>query len=600
MLFRGGPPKPAYTGPRLKYFLWKKTPRGGLWDGKPDPVAKHFVKEKLLCEVFEVKEDAEKKAKDKAAKEAAAASEAEKSKKVKGFTVTGQRLQNVGISLKKLKRTVEDVARALWTCDDSELDEDALEAVLKLFPQPEEIMGLKNERKIENIDWSEAERFMFLLAVSVPDTKDRVALWRASKEYGAAVEAAEASVSTLEKVAALLSSKTSRLSTALRIILAMGNIMNRGSSHADAPGFRLENLQMLTLVKGVDGKTTLMEVLIRTILSGEAQIEERRRSGVAGIGSTPLEKSLTEAISSSNNKDNPTLDGGANNAQPSSSSTVTSAAPSPTKRANSSETIGNDSLTPAMVDQLFKKGSLLQWPEDLVQPLLEAGKCPLQGVSTQVTQLQHSLQKMRKIATDHSQSTATANAKNAKTSGIPTDLDARHVLAVDPSLPRESVTADTPILADALPSIVSQCAAQFTQRVSDLSLRHQSLKEDLSSMIEFFGEDPNNCDEVTIFGHILAFARSFEEWTEKIQKQDRIAEKELKARLEKEKQQQSLQSPLSTNGDPSFSSASPPPASLTSVGGSSEIARTASGFGLPPHRRRRMIGDDTTSSDDDK
>ena len=563
------PAKPAYTGPRLKYFLWKKTPRGGLWDGRPDAVARHFVREKLLCDVFEVKEDAEKKAKEKAAKEAAAAKEAERSKKQKGFTVTGQRLQNVGISLKKLKRSAEVVARALRSCDDGELDEEALEAVLKLFPQPEEVMGLRNERKNENIEWSEAERFMHLLCVAVPDAKERVSLWRASKEFAAAVEAAEAGVATLEAAASLLAAKGSRFSMVLRIILGIGNIMNRGSAHADAPGFRLENLQMLTLVKGVDGKTTLMEVLLRTIKDGEREL--LLGGGGAGSGGgegseSPLVASATAALPPSPQKSSDTIGGGGD----------------------------KEKEREIIAEQLAAKGSLLRWPDDVVAPLMAAAKAPMAGVTAQVTLLQHSLQKMRKITADNER--AAGGGASSAAAG-PTDLDARRALAVDPAaVDAATVTAATPIIPDALPAIVKECADAFTGRVSALSLRHQSLKEDMASMVEFFGEDPNVTDEAAVMGSVVAFASVFEEWVAKMEKAEAAAAKErerAQKAADEEAERQRKRTAVSSGDVNPLSSSIASPSDVLSRS-ESNVSAAGGGPRMPP--RRRMIG--ASSSDD--
>ena len=383
-----GPVKPAYNGPKLKSFFWKKVVRGGgLWDGKEQVHVGSAVDEEFLRFVFEVK------------KQTAVVPKVKPKNVIGGNVVTGQRLQNIGITLKRLKLKNSEIVRALLNCDSQVLSMEHLDSLQTILPTLVESAGLREETKDHTIQWSASEELLYQLCSEFKDVKERIALWRASVEFNLLISAAEESLCTVERANEVLLSTTSRLSLVLKILLVIGNVMNRGTTHGEAVGYRLENLTSLSFVKSVDGKLSLLEVLVLCVQKFDA--------------------------------------------------------------------------------------SLLQFPTDVRVPLKMALGCPIQSTSQQMLVLNHNLQKMKKV--------------------------------VDEGRKMEQASQDP------LATLSEACYSKHMAVVSALTLRQQSVKEDVGAMLEFFGED-SATEETVVWSALLAFAADVESCVEKLQRQKKTVE----------------------------------------------------------------------------
>ena len=492
-----GPPKPAYSGPKLKSFFWKKVSRGGgLWDGREDAIVNEIVDEQYLRDVFEVKKEdaAAKKAREEAAAKKA---ELEKDKKRPGCVVTGQRLQNVGITLKKIKLTGEGAARAIWRCDAKALTDDTLEQLIKILPEPEEIAGLKNEATmLDKIEWSPAEKFMHEIGVAVPDAKERIGLWRAAVEYEPLLQATSDNIKALDHAVELLTSKSGLFATVMKVVLQIGNVMNRGTPHGDATGFQVENLAMLSLVKGVDSKTTVLEVLVRILMSAHKEVTP---------SSLAIFMSDSRLNEDTKERDAGGSDGGAG---------------------------GGRGLEPKPLKDTHPKALLLvDFPEEVIAVITAAQHCPLQAIAQQLAQLNHSLQRMKKVAAEKKSAAAKGNNNHSKAL-------------------MDSETGEP--LPDVLIGILDECTAAYTQRVSQLSLVLQSLKGDVSMMLDYFGEkhslsesSDGGGEEVALFGHILQFAKDFRDCRERVEKADEELQQKI-LRKERRMLREAQSNPIST------------------------------------------------------
>lgn len=114
--------------------------------------------------------------------------------------------------------------------------------------------------------FSQAQTFLFELSQALPDNHERVQLVLSCLELPAKLKQCEENFRLLTAALEAATEATSRLSQLLRLILAMGNYMNRGTTHGDAQGFSIvANLATLNFVKATDGRTTLMEVAVRQV-----------------------------------------------------------------------------------------------------------------------------------------------------------------------------------------------------------------------------------------------------------------------------------------------------------------------------------------------
>lgn len=262
----GGPkapvPKPAYVGPKLKTFFWKKLPRAmGLWSHADTAAVEKVMDENFLLGMFEVR----KKPSTTMAKNSEA--KAPKGNSLRMSTaLTDQKRQNIAISLKKLKLSVSDLCRALIECNDEVLPCDVLESVYAAFPTTEEVASLRAEHTAGNVEWTDVERYMHELFSTVVDVRDRIPLWVATQTSVELVSFTEERLELIGRAVLAVTKRNSMLAALLHVILSIGNFMNRGSAHANAPGFRLESLNQMNFVKAVDGKTTMLEVVIVSVL----------------------------------------------------------------------------------------------------------------------------------------------------------------------------------------------------------------------------------------------------------------------------------------------------------------------------------------------
>lgn len=404
-----GPAKPAYHGPHMKTFFWKKFSKPcGIWVIKDDPVIKSIVDEEFLLSLFEVKKHQPGRGPSKPKESCADGAKGKSS-----MVFMGQRLQNIAIALKKLRMTKEMVATALLRCDAAVLTEEALSLLLNILPMPEDVAKLDAEKKRGDVVWTETERFLHHIATAVPDARERVQLWQSAIEFRDMVERCTKSVSIVEDAVAVVTARTGRLSTVLRLIREVGNLMNRGTHHGDAVAFRLESLGSMSVTKAIDGRTSLMEALVLLLVSCDHESLPRQQ--------------------------------------------------------------------------------LAKFPEDL-GVVVEAVGHPF-AISTQsLSQLNHTLQRMRRIV-----------------SARPPQHPA-HKVEATPDVGGGSIpNSHQPVVVeDVLPELLAGTCNTYTSPVAQLSLRHQRLREDITTMIQTFGEDPATTDETTIWKHLVQFSRDFE------------------------------------------------------------------------------------------
>ncbi|ORC88705.1 formin, partial [Trypanosoma theileri] len=394
------PVKPVYTGPKLKTFFWKKLPRVmGIWNHADPSLIKKIVDERFLLAMFEIR----KKVSPAATGGEVQEPKRESARKSSAFSI--QRRQNIAISLKKLRIPVNDLCLALIECDDTVLTSETLESLLGVIPTTEEESVLMSERNVPDIAWTDVEEYMYKLCSTVIDVRERVSLWLASTETEELISFTEERFDMIEKAVAIVTNKTSMFACTLRAVLAIGNFMNRGSAHADAVGFRLESLNQMNFVKAVDGKTSMLEVLVVSLLD----------RGVELLG---------------------------------------------------------------FVDE--------------VRFLEELSTVNVQEVGRNVAQLNFTLQKMRRAVEE---SKAPENQRKKRIMTLPDGV------------------------VDAFPEKMASHVSKYLSLVSKLALRHQRLKDDVSEMLESYGEDPT-LDETTVWSYITQFRTDVESFLRRAEVED--------------------------------------------------------------------------------
>ncbi|RNF07571.1 putative formin, partial [Trypanosoma rangeli] len=384
------PSKPICAGPKLKTFFWKKLLRpSGVWSIARDASVEAVIDEPFLLAMFEVRK--------KAVPLSTSNGESKKTNKkelCKSTAFSAQRQQNIAILLKQMKLPVGEMCRALIECDDVVLPLEKLELLFGALPTSAEIEVLRMEETSGDVSWTEVEKYVYTVSTTVTDARERISLLLASEQTEELVSFTEERLGKLERAVALLTSKTSKLAAVLHAVLALGNFMNRGSAHAGAVGFRLESLSQMNFVKAVDGKTTMLEVFVISLMD--------------------------------------------------------------------------------------RRPDLLQFLGEL-DCLAQLAGITVQEVGHSVSQLSLTLQKMRRAVEEHKRQ----ETQKKRTVPLPAGV------------------------VDVFPERMAMHSQKHLAVVSELALRHQRLKDDVSAMLESYGEDPM-LDESVLWDYILQFGTCVE------------------------------------------------------------------------------------------
>ncbi|KAG5503450.1 hypothetical protein JKF63_05589 [Porcisia hertigi] len=411
-------PKPPYAGPRLKTFFWKKIPKpSGIWGASDVQDIRHAViDEPFLLKLFEVKSVTQTNAAEAAAKK----SEQERSNQLSSNVFTGQQLLNIGIALKRIQVPVEELCKALIACDRTVLTPERRDALTVVLPSPEDVAALTADQKGGQVVWTDLETYLYKMATTVRDLRERLQLWTAAEELEDAIQSISNLLSSVDAAVCAITQRNGRFARLMRMILVLGNYLNRGTQHSGAEGFRLESLSQLNFVKSSDGKSTVLMALVVSLMDADGDRQSPQRD-------------------------------------------------------TTSEPVSN-----ADIDDI---NDVLRFVED-VSCLRAVASSPLQDMGQQVSQLNFTLQRMRRIV-EESKDTKAWYAKRL------------------PSVKPEEGS-------DALPRLLATAVDRYSSTVGQIALRFQQLRDDVSAMMATYGEDPNG-DETVIWGHVLHFSRDVEQ-----------------------------------------------------------------------------------------
>merc|ERR550525_1833589 len=187
------------------------------------------------------------------------------SKRTKIKWLSAKRDQMIQIGLRRLGLKYNEIHDGIAGMDEKVLTVSMLEMLLDLLPSREEQSktlkrmeevekeDIHNEGLIENCGPSE---MFFVEMAAIPEVKQQVTQWLFCRNFR------EIHSHRMQQVTTMLrASKKIKLSKALheylRIMLAVGNLMNHGTEKSKAYGFNLDCLEMLEGIKDFSGKKTL-------------------------------------------------------------------------------------------------------------------------------------------------------------------------------------------------------------------------------------------------------------------------------------------------------------------------------------------------------
>uniref|UniRef100_A0A0E0LT98 Formin-like protein n=2 Tax=Oryza punctata TaxID=4537 RepID=A0A0E0LT98_ORYPU len=247
----------------LKPLHWVKVTRamqGSLWEEsqKTDEASKApvFDMSELEHLFSAVLPSSEGKRSDKSG------SRASGSKPEKIHLIDLRRANNCGIMLTKVKMPLPDLMSAILTLDDTVLDADQVENLIKFTPTKEEAELLKGYKGDKQVLGECEQFFMELMKLPRVDSKLRVFLFKI--QFPSQVSDLKRSLNIVNSSAEEIRG-SAKLKRIMQTILSLGNALNQGTARGSAVGFRLDSLLKLSDTRARNNKMTLMHYLSKVL-----------------------------------------------------------------------------------------------------------------------------------------------------------------------------------------------------------------------------------------------------------------------------------------------------------------------------------------------
>uniref|UniRef100_A0A0D9X688 Formin-like protein n=2 Tax=Leersia perrieri TaxID=77586 RepID=A0A0D9X688_9ORYZ len=189
-------------------------------------------------------------------------SRASGSKPEKIHLIDLRRANNCGIMLTKVKMPLPDLMSAILTLDDTVLDADQVENLIKFTPTKEEAELLKGYKGVKQVLGECEQFFMELMKLPRVDSKLRVFLFKI--QFRSQVFDLKRNLNIVNSSAEEIRGSV-KLKRIMQTILSLGNALNQGTARGSAVGFRLDSLLKLSDTRARNNKMTLMHYLSKVL-----------------------------------------------------------------------------------------------------------------------------------------------------------------------------------------------------------------------------------------------------------------------------------------------------------------------------------------------
>ncbi|CDP10219.1 unnamed protein product [Coffea canephora] len=270
------PPPPLVSGPsaghtNLSPLHWLKLTRavqGSLWaesqksgDTAKAPEIDISELESLFSAAVPSSDQGGRKANSRA-------SLGQKPEKVQ--LIDHRRAYNCEIMLSKIKIPLPDLLSSVLALEDSALDDDQVENLIKFCPTKEEMELLKGY-KGEKDKLGKCEQF-FLELMQVPRIESKLRVFSFKIQFHSQVSELQKNLNILQSISYsyILNyihqiRSSVKLKRIMQTILSLGNALNQGTARGSAVGFRLDSLLKLTDTRARNNKMTLMHYLCKVL-----------------------------------------------------------------------------------------------------------------------------------------------------------------------------------------------------------------------------------------------------------------------------------------------------------------------------------------------
>ncbi|WCJ30388.1 Formin-like protein 18 [Euphorbia peplus] len=173
-----------------------------------------------------------------------------------------RRAYNCEIMLSKVKIPLSELMTSVLALDDSALDIDQIENLIKFCPTKEEIELLKGYTgDKENL--GKCEQF-FSELMKVPRVESKLRVFSFKMQFHSQVSDLRRNLNVVNSAAEEIRS-SAKLKKIMQTILSLGNALNHGTARGSAIGFRLDSLLKLTDTRARNNKMTLMHYLCKVL-----------------------------------------------------------------------------------------------------------------------------------------------------------------------------------------------------------------------------------------------------------------------------------------------------------------------------------------------
>ncbi|KAJ0885410.1 putative tensin phosphatase, C2 domain, formin, FH2 domain, protein-tyrosine phosphatase [Helianthus annuus] len=173
-----------------------------------------------------------------------------------------RRAYNCEIMLSKVKIPLNELMDHVLALEDSAMDADQVDNLIKFYPTKEE-MELLQGYKGEKDRLGKCEQF-FLELMKVPRTESKLRVFSFKLHFNAQVSDLRKSLNIVNSAVEQTRS-SGKLKRVMQTILQLGNALNQGTARGSAIGFRLDSLLKLADTRARNNRMTLMHYLCKVL-----------------------------------------------------------------------------------------------------------------------------------------------------------------------------------------------------------------------------------------------------------------------------------------------------------------------------------------------
>ncbi|XWS47981.1 hypothetical protein CRYUN_Cryun13aG0032300 [Craigia yunnanensis] len=289
----------AATAPRrssLKPLHWSKVTRviqGSLWEELQRPGEPQIVPEFDVSELETLFSAVVPKPADSGGK-SGGRHKSVGSKTDKVNLIDLRRANNTEIMLTKVKMPLSDMMAAVLAMDDTVLDVDQVENLIKFCPTKEEMELLKGYTG-DKESLGKCEQY-FLELMKVPRVESKLRVFSFKIQFGSQISEFKKSLNTVNSACDEVRNSL-KLKEIMKKILYLGNTLNQGTARGSAVGFKLDSLLKLADTRASNSKMTLMHYFCKVLASKTPELLDFHLEFVSLEAATKIQlKSLAEEM----------------------------------------------------------------------------------------------------------------------------------------------------------------------------------------------------------------------------------------------------------------------------------------------------------------